>query len=241
MSQSARRAAVRTAEWIVAGSEPDREPDEGELFTALHTCAYRSARQPGDEHVPQAELNAWAERWQLIREYIFEKNLGLVYSTLDRFGSTRFDRDDLLSEAMLSLMRAVDWFNPWKGYRFSTYACNVIVRALGRLGKRESNYRQRFRAHPGVVPDRRDRSPDFRTELYVERLHRVLERNLGGLTELESQVIARRFPDDHRSRLTFREIGYTVGLSKERVRQVQKIALGKLREVLVEDPVLQGC
>ena len=73
----------------------------------------------------------------------------------------------------------------------------------------------------------------------MERLHRVLDRNLGELTDLESRILSKRFPADRAPRLTFQQIGDTVGLSKERVRQIQNIALSKLREVLAEDPVLQ--
>lgn len=238
-SRAARRAAIEIAEWISAGAKPDRNLDETELFEAMHTSAYRSTRRPRGRNASQTELDEWAERWQLIREYIFEQNLGLAYTMLGQFNGAHFDRDDLLSEAMVGLMRAVDRFNPCKGYRFSTYACNVIARALRRLGRREHRYQKRIQAYHAIVPDWRAQMPDTGTELYVERLQRVMERNLAGLTKLESKILAKRFPDDHSRRLTFRKIGDTVGLSKERVRQIQQIALDKIGEVLHEDPVLQ--
>ena len=240
MTRSAGQAAVRIVESITSKNGPGRELEARELFAALHACAYRSTRQPGKEHVSEAESKEWAGRWQLIREYIIERNLGLVYSMFRRFASGTCDQDDLLSDAMLGLTHAVDRFNPWKGYRFSTYACNVIIRDLRRRGRHESSYRQRFWGRCDDLPDWSDRVPDSRTELYLERLQRALHGNLGGLTELESQVIARRFPDDQKPRMTFQKIGGTVGLSKERVRQIQNAALRKLREVLSEDPVLQG-
>ena len=64
----------------------------------------------------------------------------------------------------------------------------------------------------------------------------------GGLGDLhvEHLRLAQRFPEDPGSRLTFLEIGQMVGLSKERVRQIQNIALQKLRRVLGEDPVLMN-
>ena len=81
--------------------------------------------------------------------------------------------------------------------------------------------------------------PDWRAELRVERLTRALDGNLGRLTELESRIVAHRFPHNGIPRLTLRQIGDAIGLSEERVRQIQKAALGKLRNVLVADPVLQ--
>ena len=52
-------------------------------------------------------------------------------------------------------------------------------------------------------------------------------------------IIAKRFLRSAGESLTFQEIGNDVGLSKERVRQLQNIALGKLRATLEADPVLR--
>jgi RNA polymerase sigma factor (sigma-70 family) len=237
-TKSAAENAIRVADWILAGKEgPD--PNEQELFIALHSCAYRAARRERKRPIPQEERYEWARRWQRIREHIVEKNMGLVYSMIARFGSRNVDEDDMLSDALFALARAVDRFNPWRGYRFSTYACNVIARALMRRGKQESHYRKRFPVQHDVSFERPARSPDDQTELYVERLHLALSQNLGELTELESRILSQRFPSQREDRLTFQEIGDAIGLSKERVRQIQNIALGKLREALSEDPALR--
>lgn len=238
-TKSAAADAIRIAEQIAYGSQGEKEPEEQELFVALHTCAYRAVRRSRGKDVPVAERIEWVRRWRLTREHIVEKNIGLVYSTISRLGLRQFDEDDLLSDAMLGLTRAVDRFNPWKGYRFSTYACNVIARALIHRGTRERRYRELFPVQFDVSFERPDTEADTRTELYVERLQRVLDGNLGELTCLESKVLAQRFPGDHGSRLTFKQIGSTVGISKERVRQIQNVALRKLRSVLAEDPILQ--
>ena len=237
-TKSAAEEAIRVADWILAGREGG-EPNEQELFIGLHTCAYRAARRESRRPIPVEERWEWARRWQRIREYIVEKNMGLVYSMIARFGSRNVDEDDMLSDALFALARAVDRFNPWRGYRFSTYACNVIARALMRRGKQESHYRKRFPVQHDVSFERPARSPDDQTELYVERLQRALHGNLGDLTELESRILAQRFPAQREDRLTFQEIGDAIGLSKERVRQIQNIALGKLREALTEDPALK--
>ncbi len=238
-TKSASDEAQRIAEWIETRREEDVQPDEQALFVALHTAAYRASRPVRTKPISRAERNTWARRWQVIREYIVERNLGLVYSMISRFTSSNIDEDDLLSDALFGLTRAVDRFDPWRGFKFSTYACNVIARALMRRGRQETNYRRLFPVQHDISFERPDSSPDSQTELYVERLHRVLNENLGALTELESNILAQRFPTDRNARLTFKEIGDAIGLSKERVRQIQNIALGKLRNVLVEDPVLK--
>lgn len=206
--------------------------EEQALFVAMHTCAdrARSAREP--------QRAKWSTRWHAIRSHIVERNMGLVYSMIGRFGSRLIDEDDLHSDAMFALTRAVDRFNPWRGYKFSTYACNVIARALMRRGKQVTRYRRHFPVQHDVSFERPTRSTDSGMELFVERLNQALDGNLGQLTELESEILARRFPADNQSRLTFREIGEGIGLSKERVRQIQNVALCKLRRVLDRDPVL---
>lgn len=237
-SKAAAEDAIRIADWIQADRD-EPGPDEQELFVSLHVCAQRARRREGKRPIPRSERLLWAQRWQRIREYIVEKNMGLVYSMIARFGSRSLDDDDMLSDALFALSRAVDRFNPWRGYRFSTYACNVIARALMRRGKQESLYRKRFPVQHDVSFERPVKAPDDQTELYIERLHRALRHNLGDLTELESRILAQRFPAQREDRQTFQEIGDAVGLSKERVRQIQNIALGKLREVLDTDPALK--
>ena len=238
-TKAAAEEAKRIASWIVSRNEAEGEPDEQALFQALHISAYRAARQSRTREIPRQERLEWTQRWQTIREYIVERNLGLVYSMISRFTSSNIDEDDLLSYAMFGLTRAVDRFDPWRGFKFSTYACNVIARALMRRGRQETNYRRLFPVQHDVTFERPEAMPDLKTELYVERLHRVLNENLGELTDLESKILSQRFPREDGSRLTFKEIGDAIGLSKERVRQIQNIALNKLRDVLAEDPVLQ--
>ncbi len=238
-TKAASDEAERVVRWIEGRRDPQEEPDEQHLFAAMHTAAYRAARKSRTQRISPREREIWTARWQTLRSYLVEKNLGLVYSMISRFASSNIDEDDLLSDAMYGLARAVDRFDPWRGFRFSTYACNVIARALMRRGRQESNYRRLFPIQHDATFERPTELPDAQTELYVERLHRALNENLGDLTELESRILAQRFPTDRESRLTFKEIGDTIGLSKERVRQIQNIALSKLREVLSEDPVLQ--
>jgi RNA polymerase sigma factor (sigma-70 family) len=235
------KQAAAVAQWVVMGTGLNQEPDEQILFKALRTCAKRAGRDNLRKLNAPARNETWDARWQTLRSYLVEKNMGLAYSVVHRVGSRKVNEDDLLSDALLGLTRAVDQFNPWKGYRFSTYACTVIARDMMRRCKRETSHRRMFPVQHEEVYERPTDRIDVGTELYVERLQEVLHKNQGELTDLESRILARRFPADSDSRLTFLEIGHLVGLSKERVRQIQKVALGKLRRVLDEDPVLQRC
>lgn len=236
----AARRAIAISQWICSDQPKAEQPDEQALFAAMHTCAFRAVRGGGKSRpLSAAQRKAWVDRWCTIRDHLVETNLGLVYSTIGRFNSRKIDEDDLLSDAMLALSRAIDRFNPWRGFRFSTYACNVIVRSLMRRGRVESNYRRLFPVQHEAGLERAEGMPDQQTELYVERLRRVMDENLGDLTDLEYRILEQRFPAEQARPLTFQKIGANIGLSKERVRQIQNVALGKLRNILREDPVLQ--
>lgn len=223
---------VSIAKWVASGSEGEA-PDEMALFTALHAAAYRAGKAR-----TAATRTEWRDRWSLIREHLVKSNLGLVHLMIKRYRSSGLDEDDLLSDGMYGLARAVEKFNPWRGYRFSTYACNVIARALMRRAKTTSGHHRRFPVLHDVSFEKAAPPADAETELRVERLKHALSRNLGDLTDLESTVLSHRFPGQG-PRLTYRQIGEGVGLSKERVRQIQNVALSKLREVLAEDPILK--
>lgn len=234
-----RAAAVQAnvlATGLQRGGSEQAGMDESSLFVAMHTCAYRAnPRRPRSRPASRA---AWIQRWKAIREHMVERNLGLVYSMMARFRAPGVDRDELLSEALTALSHAVERFNPWKGFRFSTYACNVILRALVRRSRRENQYRQRFPVQYESSMELPGRTDDA-TGLFLERLRRIMTENRGGLSALESRVLAQRFPANGRTRLTFQQLGDAIGLSKERVRQIQNAALDKLRRKLDEDDVLR--
>ncbi|MHC4090761.1 MAG: sigma-70 family RNA polymerase sigma factor [Planctomycetota bacterium] len=236
--KAAGEAARLLCDWVASGVGLEQEPDETALFVALHTCAYRASRRPARRAAHAYEQSEWSARWFRIRDHIVEKNLPLVYSMIARFDTRDLDHDDLLSEAMYGLVQATERFDPWRGFRFSTYACHAILRSMMRSRKQAGNRRRLFPVQLDLSFERPSRG-EAGSDLYVERLQRALDRNLGELTELESTILARRFPPDYEPRSTLQEVGDAVGLSKERVRQLQNIALGKLREVLECDPVLQ--
>lgn len=230
--------ARRMAAWIKAGGRAGTAPTQHALFAAMHTCAHltnAAARAGGKEHARRR----WFERWRLIREHLVRQNVGLVYKTLAKFDLSRLDGDALLSDGMYALGRAVDRFDPWRDIRFSTYACNSIIRAMMRRKRRESRYREFYPFQFESDLERPVRSDESEKDLYVERLRLVLRDNAAHLTGLEWSILHRRFLYTQGRQLTFEAIGHDVGLSKERVRQIQNGALQKLRAALAEDPILQ--
>lgn len=237
-TKSAAEMAINVVEWIKTGEGFDKKPDEQILFRALHTCAWRTTRKPRKVKVTCKERRQWAKRWRTIREHLVRANLGLVFMLLTRFPSPQAFEDDMRSDALMALGRAVERFNPWRGIKFSTFACNVIVRDLVRRSKSAGRHQRLFPTQHEAWHETPEVSTDPLQELRTDRLRRAINNNLAELTDLESAIIAQRFPRTHTERQTLQELGNTLGMSKERVRQIEMRAIDKLRDILDEDPVL---
>ncbi len=234
-TRQAEKKAVWIAEQLTAANGQagaGEDLSEQTLFVALQTCARRQEKTLRNQQCP------WANRWKVIRDYAVTRNLGLVYATIVRFRPPHGDWEELRSEALLALLRAVESFDPQRGYRFSTYACSAITRSLIHTVKRSKTRRIRFLEYLGTRQERVERI-DTGSELCVDRLCRALELNSAQLTQREWIVLASRFPRGGRRELTLAEVGSTLGVSKERVRCIQNRGLAKLRQVLQADPVLQ--
>jgi RNA polymerase sigma factor (sigma-70 family) len=197
---------------------------------ALH----RQLNDDGFEDGPAAALLYWDEQAARLRDRIVEFNLALVLAMARHVSAARLDFSELLSEGNMALLRAVDKFDVSRAFKFSTYACRAILKAYSRMSVKRSRMRGLFPAgfDPALEQPEQGRRAGETLAEYTSELRRALDSNEAALTQIERQVIECRFPmEDDRStdRPTLQEVGQMVGYSKERVRQIQKQALDKLR------------
>jgi RNA polymerase primary sigma factor/RNA polymerase sigma factor len=147
----------------------------------------------------------------------------------------------MIGDSHIVLIQAVAAFNPWLNIRFSTYAYTCLVRALARKARRSAADRLAHALSFDAFPDGEPRDP---REAWIPppgsgsvRIEDFLRADHPLLSPREKTVIARRFSlAEGGDRPTLEAVGEAVGLSKERVRQVQAAAIGKLRKAL--KPVL---
>jgi RNA polymerase primary sigma factor len=233
-----------------AGGTGRLRPDDATLlFKQLHCCGHRlselyhAASRDGLRGSIKQRYGQWVQRYNRIRARLIESNLGLVYDLVSHRRFDNVDRDEITSEGMMALLRAVDTFDPWRGYQFSTYACNAIMRAFSRSAMQETRRRSRI---AGGFEEELEASDAPATHhanqraLFAERLQQILRLDNAALSDVEKTVLARRFPlEEDRRRQTLSEIGAQMRVSKERVRQIQLSAIAKLRTALAEDGILQ--
>jgi len=185
----------------------------------------------------------WHRRFEHFREYLVRTNLALVLAMAKRTRLGDVDFAEIVSEGNMALLRAVDKFNVDRGFKFSTYACRAILKAFSRTAQKSSRYRLRFPVEfePDLEKsDWTDRRRDQVEEECIDELKTIVDRNLADLSSVEQTVIRRRFnwQQEDESPLTLEEVGRIIGVTKERVRQIQNKALAKIKNVM-EDGVLR--
>jgi RNA polymerase sigma factor (sigma-70 family) len=189
------------------------------------------------------EFLEWHRKFEHFREYLVRTNLALVLAMAKRTRLGDIDFAEIVSEGNMALLRAIDKFNVERGFKFSTYACRAILKAFSRTALKSNRHKTRFPVEfePDFEKsDWADRRRDQVEEDCVDELKQIVDRNLAELSNIEQTVIRRRFnwEQDEESPLTLEEVGQIIGVTKERVRQIQNKALTKIRQVM-EDGVLR--
>ncbi len=166
------------------------------------------------------------------RDRIVEANLRLVFSIVKKFVNPNNNFDDLLSDGIVALIRAVEKFDFDRGFRFSTYATQVVRRNSYRTVVLKQQERQK------TLGGLQDMDLDLREEdrgsaISEKRWHELRARlsvMMGDLDRREKFIIRARFSlGSHRKVHTLQSLADRLGVSKERVRQLERRAMEKLR------------
>ena len=232
------------------------------------------------------------------RNHMIHSNLRLVVKIASRYLNRGLSLLDLVEEGNLGLIRAVEKYDPERGFRFSTYATwwirqnieralmnqtrtirlpihvikelNVYLRKARDMAQtldHEPNYEEIAKTL-NISPDNVNRlfrlnektlsldtpmgedsdkplmealaeqntqSPHLSHE--QKNLFAHLVRSLDNLNEKQKSILAQRFGLFGNEETTLEEVGKVVGLTRERVRQIQVEALKQLREKMEEEGI----
>jgi RNA polymerase sigma factor (sigma-70 family) len=219
--------------------------EEHDLFWAMNYLKYRAnmlrlsldANQP-DEMLMQ-DIKQCLAHSKKVRDRIVQANLRLVVSLARKFADQYSSFDELVSDGNVTLMNAAEKFDCSRGFRFSTYATHAtqrdFYRQLNRRRKsamRITGDQNEFLGQIGYEEVEEDVPMKTQGILY----QKVMEVFGHELDEREQHIVCARFGiNEQESGQTLRAVGNQLGISKERVRQLQMQALEKLKEVLIEE------
>lgn len=226
--------------------------EERRMFLAFNYCRHRVQqilRKYRGKRLPIAaarDLVHWQNAALTARGEIARINISLVLAMARRARIHGVELSELVCEGNFALVRCIDKFDCGRGFKFSTYACRAILSAFTRTATKGSRFRNHFPVQyddalePGNEVELRRSEEEERT---VSSLRTVLKQNSASLNDIEKTVIAERFALDdetvtnpnHAKGKTLEELGNILGVSKERVRQIQNRALGKLRTVMIDE------
>lgn len=211
---------------------------EAHLFRKMNYLKYRASllRDQLEADRPSGKLLDQIEEFygQAVetKNLIVRSNLRLVVSIVRKRITPVQELFELISEGNVSLMRAVDKFDYGRGFKFSTYASWAIIKNLARTVPMEFKQASRYRTSQDELLDATSDYRSNRLDLEDEQRKRENQVSsiLSELNDRERTIIVRRFGLERaREPQTLKELGVELGVTKERVRQLQLRAMNKLR------------
>lgn len=215
--------------------------EEAELFLRYNYARYRLAKLVKAQAKRKSPARArqmvlWQKRAMRCRADLTSANMALVMAMAKRTRIPNVEFGELISEGNMALLRSIEKFDVSRGFKFSTYACRAILKSFNRLATKTGRYRQYFPTEYDPDLERSDydeRRHEFQRRDSVESLREILSKNHAKLTKTERTIVMERFAIGSEGKgRTLAEVGKMVGLTNERVRQIQNHALGKLRGAL---------
>ncbi len=212
---------------------PEQERDLFRRYNYLKFRADRLRRQLDVTAATDRQLDAIEQllaRAEDVKNEILRANLRLVVSIARRHVGKAPCFFEIVSDGNLSLMRAVEKFDYARGFKFSTYASWAIMRNYARTIPEHMYHAARLVTGTDEMLAAAPAREEAQQSGVLEGAQHLVQKALALLSPKERDIISWHYglsPD--REPMTLDQIGRIFGVTKERVRQIERKALARLR------------
>ncbi|UCG15349.1 MAG: sigma-70 family RNA polymerase sigma factor [Phycisphaerales bacterium] len=213
---------------------------EKDLFRRYNYVKYKAAKaiEAMDVCTVSADelesIRSLTREYEDLRQRIVQSNLRLVVSIAKKHVGWSPNFQEVVSDGNMSLMRAVEKFDFARGFKFSTYGTWAIVKNYARtIPESHYHFRRYVTGQDELLEAATAAHDDPAVDCDSDQVRTMLAESMKGLTERERVVVTNHyglFGSDPPQ--TLEELGRRFGVTKERVRQIEKKALDKIRSVL---------
>jgi len=216
---------------------------EAELFRRMNFLKFlanakRSKLNPDCPDLQQIEeIESLLKQAHATRNLLVESNLRLVVSIARKLADQYYPFDDIVSDGNVALLNAIEKFDFARGFRFSTYATHVIQRDLYRFSRRRRELAKKTVSGveewlSAAAEDQESSEQQGETFDRWQNLLILMQREL---TEREQIILSLRLGIDiEKGPQTLQAIAGELGISKERVRQLEVRAISRLQQAAAE-------
>ncbi len=207
--------------------------EEFRIFNCYQFSRKRLKSLKAEEPKDLARIKIWRERSDYCGEYISRMNLPLMLKFLHKQCRDWTKYDDAISHASARLVACINAFDVNRGFKFSTYFVRSLILDMYRLNEKAMKREGRPRVFSSTDLST-DVDNDFMTEVIPDtrRLTDNLTIDQREIYDQVMQFLSSREKDILLMRSggkTLEEVGNVLGITRERVRQLEAAAMKRLR------------
>ena len=217
-------------------------------FLFLRVTQNREFPPPLSEEEERKCIEAMMKKDPFARNKLIEHNLRLVAHIVKKYYSQSKNQDDLTSIGSIGLIKAVDTFKNSNGTKFATYASKCIQNEILMYFRSRKKLSAEVSLSETIDIDK-DGNPltymdiisvddtiaeDIDLKIMSEKARRIIRTCLDSR---EKEIIVYRYGLDGDKPLTQRELADKLGISRSYVSRIEKSALDKIRERLINKTV----